>query len=553
MVATGDVVYLVCRGRSGRVRLRGRVVDLEGEEVVVGFEKDPGISLPHSAGCPPEAGDLGKLSFVKVPAEAVSTALPAGWGTRVGGSAPSFEDALAAWEIVSKTVEKLESSEAEAQVQQAPQSKPAQESGLGRGANKKLEAELLEMSKSLFGGESEDSEDSEEEEDAAPPRKSKSGHLAPGASSLARSSSGKEGRSKSKTQDDLLQQMMVQQMSQGKSSNELMPLMMMMFMQQQQQQMKGRDKGRKSRKSRGWDALGSSSSESFKRRRCRQGCWHESSSLPSEAQQSHQEEAPAHSAGVRERSSTRTWCGGGPGLVSEGLVEEAAMGKVQGALQGLHPGRCRLRVHPFRMSRSCGSTTLPEHEVKTSVRSGWRRLVERLVAMRLGRSIESQGVGRLQGVDGHHCRLHQQPSQTQEEGQRVHCSSCGGDRGGQVNPLKSVHVPWKRGKYPWERGPNSRFLRYYAWLCDTHGTLLERSSSEGSLSLFPAALPFPELLAEGDASRVDEPNTLWAKSFINMWIGWSNYVVLGCPDCGDSACEPRVGYRQWKEVRTLGR
>lgn len=84
-----------------------------------------------------------------------------------------------------------------------------------------------------------------------------------------------------------------------------------------------------------------------------------------------------------------------------------------------------------------------------------------------------------------------------------------------------------------------------------HGTLLERSSSEGSLSLFPAALPFPELLAEGDASRVDEPNTLWAKSFINMWIGWSNYVVLGCPDCGDSACEPRVGYRQWKEVRTL--
>lgn len=40
-----------------------------------------------------------------------------------------------------------------------------------------------------------------------------------------------------------------------------------------------------------------------------------------------------------------------------------------------------------------------------------------------------------------------------------------------MNPLKSVHVPWKRGKYPWERGPNSRFLRYYAWLCDTHGTL----------------------------------------------------------------------------------
>ena len=54
MVATGDVVYLVCRGRSGKVRLRGRVVDLEGEEVVVGFEKDPGISLPHSAGCPPK-------------------------------------------------------------------------------------------------------------------------------------------------------------------------------------------------------------------------------------------------------------------------------------------------------------------------------------------------------------------------------------------------------------------------------------------------------------------------------------------------------------------
>ena len=262
MVVAGEVVYLVCRGRSGKVRLRGRVVDLEGEEVIVGFEKDPGISLPHSAGCPTEAGELGKFSFVKVPAEAVSTVLPAGWGTRVGGSAPSFEDALAAWEIVSKTVEKLESSEAEAQVQRASPSQPAQESGQGRGANKRMEAELLEMSKSLFGAESEDTEDSEDAEDVAPTRKSKSGHLAPGANGLARSSSAKEGKSKSKTQEDLLQQMVVQQMAQGKSSNDLMPLMMMMFMQQQQQQMKSRDKGRKSRKSRGWDALGSSSSES---------------------------------------------------------------------------------------------------------------------------------------------------------------------------------------------------------------------------------------------------------------------------------------------------
>ena len=120
-----------------------------------------------------------------------------------------------------------------------------------------------------------------------------------------------------------------------------------------------------------------------------------------------------------------------------------------------------------------------------------------------------------------------------------------------MNPLKSVHVPWKRGKYPWERGPNSRFLRYYAWLCETHGTLLDRSSSERPSSLFPAALPFPELLAEGDAVLVDEPSTRWAKSLINMWIGWSNYVVLGCPECKNSACEPRVGYRQWQEVRTL--
>ena len=209
MVAAGEVVYLVCRGRSGKVRLRGRVVDLEGEEMRVGFEKDPGISLPHPAGCPTEAGELGKFSFVKVPAEAVSTVLPAGWGTRMGGSAPSFEDALAVWEIVSKTVEKLESSEAEAQVQRASPSQPAQESGQGRGANKRMEAELLEMSKSLFGAESEDSEDSEDAEDVAPPRKSKSGHLAPGVSSLARSSSAKEGKSKSKTPEDLLQQMVV--------------------------------------------------------------------------------------------------------------------------------------------------------------------------------------------------------------------------------------------------------------------------------------------------------------------------------------------------------
>ena len=41
----------------------------------------------------------------------------------------------------------------------------------------------------------------------------------------------------------------------------------------------------------------------------------------------------------------------------------------------------------------------------------------------------------------------------------------------------------------------------------------------------------------------------WAKAFLNFWMAWSNYVVLGCPDCKGAGLEPQGGFRCQAEVR----
>ena len=111
------------------------------------------------------------------------------------------------------------------------------------------------------------------------------------------------------------------------------------------------------------------------------------------------------------------------------------------------------------------------------------------------------------------------------------------------------HDSCSRGFFPWERGRNSKFIRYYVWQKGAHSTLPARAGSDDT-SLFPAALPYPEAFsAEGKAVVGHERITLFAKAFLNFWVCWSNFVVLGCPDCRN-ATEARVGYKQLEDVRS---
>ncbi|CAE7910725.1 unnamed protein product, partial [Symbiodinium necroappetens] len=79
------------------------------------------------------------------------------------------------------------------------------------------------------------------------------------------------------------------------------------------------------------------------------------------------------------------------------------------------------------------------------------------------------------------------------------------------------------------------------------GTLLERSGSD--TSLFPCALPYPEVLSTEVLQGESELSSWWARAALNTLVAWSNYVTLGCPSPGSAACEPRVGYRCVQDAR----
>ena len=95
---------------------------------------------------------------------------------------------------------------------------------------------------------------------------------------------------------------------------------------------------------------------------------------------------------------------------------------------------------------------------------------------------------------------------------------------------------------------NSRFSSYYTWFQSAQGVLLERSGSD--VPLFPGALPYPEVInALVGGVSLEEERLRWAKSYMNMVVGWSNFTALGCPDSDGVASEPRVGYRCLEDVR----
>lgn len=96
-------------------------------------------------------------------------------------------------------------------------------------------------------------------------------------------------------------------------------------------------------------------------------------------------------------------------------------------------------------------------------------------------------------------------------------------------------------KHPALEGPNSKFLRYFSWFEDIQGTLPVRTGND--VPLFPAVLPFPEASFVEEVNGDDQALLWWSKAFVNTFVAWGNFVVLGCPELGSSALEPRVFHR----------
>ena len=252
MVQVGEVVFLICRGKSGKIRVRGTLIEeAEDGNVIVAISPEVAAEIPQAAKRE-RLGDPG-LGFIKVPAHSISTSTPAGWGTSVGGSPPKLEKALPVWDRLSKEVG-LQSSEAEA-VENRPQEAASSK-------QRTLEKELLQMSQELWKGQSSDSGTSDSE-DEVPKARSSGRHLAPGAGSVNKPKSKKvEEDNAGPDMSSLMQKMMVEQLGKGSSPSDLMPMMMMQLLMNQQQK-DGSKKGKHHRRRRAEEEdRGTSSSDS---------------------------------------------------------------------------------------------------------------------------------------------------------------------------------------------------------------------------------------------------------------------------------------------------
>ena len=175
-----------------------------------------------------------------------------------------------------------------------------------------------------------------------------------------------------------------------------------------------------------------------------------------------------------------------------------------------------------------------------------------MVVDRIARPIGKKRIRRIEGGDGNHQRVHGSPCGPQEEDQGKQPCRSGSGGGGQrkhseVRPPKGVHARSRCLRHPALLGRNSNFIAYFDWFQDVQGSLPELSGNH--VSLFPAVLPYPEILQTDELEGADASLCWWAKCFMNVLVAWSNYMVLGCPRPGDGATEPRVTYRGLSDVR----
>ena len=110
-------------------------------------------------------------------------------------------------------------------------------------------------------------------------------------------------------------------------------------------------------------------------------------------------------------------------------------------------------------------------------------------------------------------------------------------------------------KHAWAKDPilpggNSKFLKFMAWQEGVQSVLPNRSGDEHPL--FPCLLPYPEAMSSLGSSVVDALDSeTWSKRHVNGFIGWCNFIVLGCPDCEGWSTEPQAIFRGADDVRPL--
>ena len=193
-VAEGDIVYLVFRGETGKLKVSGRVVAVEEDTLVVcGFpDKFGGLEEVVKG----KAADSGReLCFVRVEQSAVSKQLPAGWNR---DPVPKLAACKKVW---AETGEIALSSEAEAPGSKQPSGSTEKPATSAR-AKSGLERDLFDL-EGLWALSEESEEEEDETVEKAGNRGGKTRFLAPGAS--CRDSDRSKDRSRDKKGTDVMQ------------------------------------------------------------------------------------------------------------------------------------------------------------------------------------------------------------------------------------------------------------------------------------------------------------------------------------------------------------
>ena len=245
-----------------------------------------------------------------------------------------------------------------------------------------------------------------------------------------------------------------------------------------------------------------------------------------------QEDLHGLGKGDHRRDGDRQWTG----LDDQRLSSKTKLGEIQRRVSMCHDGCPSLRVSPCRGCGSIKGSVGAEHESEDSKRDPAGGLVVGVASDRTPRPVITAGVRGVQGGDVGCGRLHQLDQQVAEEGQRKRRRRRKGRRlksGGVQEPSPGVD--------PVLEGENSKFLSYFRWLCDAHSTLPVVTGS--NVPLFPCKLPYPEAIGDFGAITGLSGSDLWARRHVNTMFAFSNFLVLGCPDCRGNTYEPQGSYQ----------
>ena len=525
MSEVGDLVYVVVRSEGRDVPVAGWAVSLPKTNIIVGTAPEAVeiIGQKKVVGSGEKA-----VAFLRVPQTSTTLCQPEGWSGLRPKDLPSLSECQTGWKRGNAA--DIESSEAECPVTVRPRGKAPKEAS-------RLSKELRGLNQ-LFGEDEDEDEEESEAEEAGAPR----GYLAPGRGSL-KAKSRKQRPGEDDDEPDL-KQVMLQSLAKGGDPGQTMQLLMMSMLldhAKKDKKKKKKQKGRGSRASSSGDLLGGTSS---------------GSSDDEEGDGKRGMKAVVTLRKLREEIHRR------PRRVWENFEKEMReeLGVIPGQAWTVRDYLKRQNWGRFKGLYRCAVLDAAVYELlrggQTEDAGGFTpgRLVHRVVAHGVERPLAEEGVGREQRGDGCDFGLPRSGAEVAQEGLRGPRTSGGrGRRSGHREPQVMSYEKPHEGmgqrclRHPALPDRNSKFLSYLTWFESAQGTLLERSGS--SISLFPCALPYPEVLQTGGALDGRAAALWWSKASLNAFVAWSNFVVLGCPRPGSSGYEPRVGYRSVQDAR----